>query len=355
MANFETAEKHLMTIFEGCLAYINENLPKEKNIPIDVKFCMEIEKQEIYASAVKRPEGGYIVKVSMAAYNIVEDYYSKMIAIKGFYTTITLKEKFDDKIAQKYLRTLIDMTLRTIIFHELGHIFNGHIDYIQFKIDEYKKLYPEVPEVKQINYIAEYLEKSKKARPYLIPMDWQALEWNADDFAITRLIGQYTYKDNIDGEILKSIDHSFFIITAAITSMYCLMDMNLANDKDEINEYHLEEHLPKRFRLQKYLEVAVLATEKLNSIKLFKNSNGKEAYVLIIKRFEEWYVMYIKVKSGMLKEGERLDPTDETVENNKFELDDIHSDYYRKVDEYYLKNLTLELNQFTYFEVYGKF
>ncbi|NFB52054.1 hypothetical protein EXM40_04365 [Clostridium botulinum] len=348
MVDFIVAEQHLMNIFEGCLAYVNENLQREKNIQLDVKFHMDVEKQKIYASAGKRPEGGYIVKVSMATYNIIEEYYSTMICIKGFYNTMTLREEFNGGIAQNYSRILIDMTLRTIIFHELGHIFNGHIDYIQFKIDEYKKLHPEV---KEINYIPEYLEKSKEARPYLTPIDWQALEWNADDFAITRLIGQYTYKDNIDGDILKTIDQAFFMITAAITSMYCLMDMNLAKDKDTINEYKLEEHLPKRFRLKKYCEVAVLATEKFNGIELFKGLN-KEDYDSVIKRFEEWYVLYIKVKRGTLKEGEGLNEADETVENNKDELDDIHIDYYKKVDEYYVKNLPLELDGFTYFKVY---
>lgn len=349
MADFGKAEEHLQTIFEGCLVYLNNNLQKEKDMKLDVKFYMDIEKEKIYASAAKRPKGGYIVKVSMAAYNIVEEYYSKMICIKGIYNMITLKEEFDDEIARKYLNILIDMTLRTIIFHELGHIFNGHIDYIEFKIDEYTKLHPKV---NQINYIAEYLEKSNKARPYLVPIDWQALEWNADDFAITRLIGQYTFKDNIDGDILKSIDHVFFIITFAISSMYCLMDMNIAKEKDGISEYQLEEHLPKRFRLQKYIEVAVLATEKFNNIKLFKSYAEEKNYDLLIKKFEEWYVLYTKSKSGSLKEGEGLDATDETVENNKDELDNMHKDYYRKVDEYYLKNLPLELKEFTYFEVY---
>lgn len=342
MVDFCSAEKHLNMIFDGCLNYLNDTLQKEKGIKLDVKFKMDIQKEKIYASVEKRLEGDYLVRVSMASYNIVEEYYSKMICLDGIYKMITLREEFDEKIATEYSNLLIDMTLRTIIFHELGHVFNGHIDYIEAKINEYKKLNTKV---NQINYIAEYLEKSKKARPYLEPIDWQALEWNADDFAITRLIGQYTYKDKIDGDILKSVDHAFFIITFAISSMYCLMDMNIAKEKDELGEYRLEEHLPKRFRLQKYLEVAILATEKLNNIKLFKNIEDKKIYYSVTKRFEEWYILYTNLQ-------QEVDANYKTIENNKNELDNMHMDYYNKVDEYYMKNLPEELKDFTYFIVY---
>ena len=347
MAEFYSAEKHMNMIFDGCLKYLNDTLQKEKGIRLNVKFKMDIQEQRISASVKKECEGEYLVKVSMASYNIVEDYYSKMICLEGIYEMVTLKKVFDEEIAKKYLSILIDMTLRTIIFHELGHVFNGHIDYIEAKIEEYKKLNTSE---NQINYIAEYLEKSKKARPYLEPIDWQALEWNADDFAISRLIGQYTYKDKIDGEILKSIDHAFFIIMFAVSSMYCLMDMNITKEKDGLEEYKLEEHLPKRFRLQKYIDSGVLATEKFNNIKLFKNSEERCICDLIVKRFEEWYILYTQNANGILNQG--VHARNRRIENNTDELDDMHIDYYHKVDEYYMEILPEELKDFTYFIVY---
>ncbi|MBE5991913.1 MAG: hypothetical protein E7247_05895 [Paenibacillaceae bacterium] len=347
MVDIEKAEEHLKLIFRGCLGYINNDLKIEKKL--DIKFQTDIEEKKIFAKAEKKENGEYKVTVSLAAYNIIHDYYKQMLVIEGFYNIITLRDKFEEKIASQYLYILIEMTLRTIIFHELGHIFNGHIDYIKFKIDEYYKVHTVENNVK---YVAEFLENSKISRSYLEPIDWQALEWNADDFAITRLIGQYTYIDNIDGIIIKSIEHAFYLITAVVVSMYCLMEMNIVKNNKAMDEYKLEEHLPKRFRLQNYIKVAELATKHFNRISLFRDFNERQQFEQVIIRFEEWYVLYTKIKSGELKEGGGLDETDTTVENNREQLDGVHISYYSMVNQYYLQKLPQELKNFTYFKIY---
>lgn len=350
MADFIIAEKNMTDIFNGCLGYLNANLKVAKNIELDIEFYMETEKQNIYAKAGKREDGRYIVTVSMATYSIVEAYYTEMLRLKGFYMGLTNEKDYDIKIVDQYSIALIDMTIRTIIYHELGHIFNGHIDYIQFKIDEYKRTHPDK---KNINYVAEYLENCKTARPYLEAMDWQALEWNADDFAITRLIAQFTHKENMELNNFKSIDQVFFVITAAITSMHCLMDMHIVKDDDVMDKYTLQEHLPKRYRLQNYLKVAGLATKKFNGMNI--DFYNEPQFEKVVRRFEEWYVVYTKAKSGEMKEGDKLDITDTTVENNREELDEDHEVYYLLVDLYYLAELPRELKDFTYCEVYDNF
>ncbi|MEA5134992.1 MAG: hypothetical protein VB035_02510 [Candidatus Fimivivens sp.] len=347
--SYEIAEHWLTSAFKGCLEYVNRDLKDYQNIELDVQFRMSLEKNKIDATASKRRDGGYLVEVSMATCNIIYAYYHKILSTQGGYSAFTFNQRFDSDTALKYVLHLTMKTLQAIIFHELGHIFNGHIDYIQFKMGEYQKSHPEYGKV---NLLPEYLETSNEARPYLEPIDWQALEWNADDFSATRLIGQSTYKDNIDGQIVKSIEHAFFLSTWVVITMYCFMDLNAKKDPKMLMGYCSKEHLPKRFRLLIYLDVAMIAVKKFNGIDIF-NVLPSGTYPQLIKRIEQWYVIYTKTERGEVQEGGSFDESDTTTENNKEELDEAHLAYYEEVNRYYMDRLDEELKRFTYFYVFS--
>lgn len=76
---------------------------------------------------------------------------------------------------------MLDITLLSFIFHEYGHVYNGHLDYL-VSVKASKK-----PSASFISLNAD------REQPIItFPIRHQALEWNADDFLLQELLKQFS-------------------------------------------------------------------------------------------------------------------------------------------------------------------
>lgn len=331
--NTEDACKKL---YDTCLSYINDDLLAYKNQKLDISFKLGIEKESINAAASVDDCGKYRITLEMAAVTWICEFYNRIMVNPGFYSLVSYETDFNQEVAEMYVEKLSEITLKNIVFHECGHVYNGHVDYIKLRKDKYNKDNSILSEEKEGTY--SLYEISSKARPYLLPKEWQALEWNADDFAVTRMVGQFAFEEAVDGKIIKSIEHGLWLVMVSSVVMYALMGMG-SDRKKEVDFKELE-HLPKRFRTQKYIETSIGA---------FKNINGYipsiEMNMLMecAKKIEQWVNMYMF---------HYYQKRDWSEANNVEELDNAHREYYGDVEAFYLLKLPEMLRDFSYFQIY---
>jgi hypothetical protein len=245
--------------------------------------------------------------------------------LQEIYPIISYDNNKDKRLFYADLLTAIMLDI--LLYHEIGHIANGHIDYIKDKEKEYGA-------INDLPYAFSYV--GKKARPFISPEEWQALEWNADDFSASRIVEKYLSDDTIKNLGLQGLQQAMAIVVSSYTALYTLMEMGVRCENAE--EYKSFEHLPKRIRLEKSLESVY---EYFNSFKSYRiGKESKEHLECYKKVFEKWTGMYLKT---YFKDYDFIQ-IDEN--NNLEELDDEHREYYKRVENYYLMNLPLILDKY---------
>jgi len=226
-----------------------------------------------------------------------------------------------------YAELLTAIMLDILLYHEIGHIMNGHIDYIKDKEKESNS-------ISDLPYAFSYL--GKKARPFIKPEEWQALEWNADDFSASRIVEKYLNGDNIKNLGLHGPQQAVALVVSAYTALYTLMEMGVRCENAE--EYKSFEHLPKRIRLEKSLESIY---DYFNCFEKYRIGRESKEYLEYYKKiFEKWTGLFLKT---YFKDYDFIQ-IDEN--NNLEELDDEHKEYYKRVENYYLMNLPMILDKY---------
>ncbi len=317
----EEVEERVGLSFKNCLEHINNG--KEERISI--KFQIGFGKDDrIAAFADKSRDGEYIVEVNMPSYFIIYSF-CHCIVLQEIYNVIS----YDNNENKRgfYAEILTSMMLDILLYHEIGHIVNGHIDYIKNKEKE-SNITNDLP------YAFSYV--GKKARPFILSEEWQALEWNADDFSASRIVEKYLCDDTIKALELHGPQQAMALVVSAYTSLYTLMEMGVRCENAD--EYKCFEHLPKRIRLEKSLESIY---DYFNSFGAYKIGKESKEYLEYYKKiFEKWTGIFLKTYF--------LDydfiQIDEN--NNLEELDDEHREYYKRVENYYLMNLPLILDEY---------
>ena len=176
----------------------------------------------------------------------------------------------------------------------------------------------------------------KKARPFISPEEWQALEWNADDFSASRIVEKYLSSDTIEKLRLQGPQQAVAIIVSSYTALYTLMEMGVRCENAE--EYKSFEHLPKRIRLEKSLASVY---DYFNSFKSYRIGKESKEYLEYYKKiFERWTGLFLK-NYFLDYDFIQIDEN-----NNLEELDDEHREYYKRVENYYLMNLPLILDKY---------
>lgn len=316
-------------IFESCLAYVNNDLLDFCGKKLNVTYKTGIEKGQIYANADKSAEGEYIVTVEMVTYNEIDKFYRTMLYQPNYFKMVTYNEEYSEELAVEVYEYLFQYTIKLIILHELGHIFNGHIDYILKKKRE-----------KNIdNSELELRNNMKEARVFLKSEEWQALEWNADDFAATRIVGQTTYNDNIKNHtFIKGKEHAIFLDIIAAITMYTIMGMSYESTNEEKSLFRNKEHLPYRFRAQKYVQTLLDAYAHFH----YKISIQNDTLNALLIKIEEWALVY-------LQNIKNVDMSEWKLDSNLEELDEEHYSYYDRVDNYYCTKMYENLKEYSYF------
>lgn len=336
--DLEDVERLSEPIFETCLSYLNSNLANTKLEKIDVKYNVGFFDDDRVSAYADKNEEGYIVKINMSTWFIIYSFCHCIIMQPIVGAALSFNNEMSQESKTKYADMLTIMMMKILFYHELGHIFNGHIDYIKDKEAEYIKNNP--------NYLSKnenaFSYEGRKARPFVSAEMWQALEWNADDFAASRMVGQYTFDENIQCLELTGKEHGLFLLIVAYVALFTLMEMGVKVLKPK--EYKDKEHLPKRIRLNKSIESMFAAYKELNLLKISVDvSEVEKKYVPCIEGWTEAFMRtYFK----------DYDVLNLRTDTNIDELDKQHMNYYRRVDNFYARNLIKELAPYTYCEVY---
>lgn len=202
------------------------------------------------------------VMINMGCILYIFDYYHKLLGKPKMFTNIGTpnKEEFTitfppsvDKNRIKFHNGAKDIdrrdyanfmgyiSLRFLIYHELGHHYNGHMLYRN-------KLYKE----NNINQIA-MLRMANKANDDVNPLEYQAIEMDADAFASTQsiidLIDMYERKtfNSFAPNIYKYIDNYEKMLNVWSYSIYSFF-LLLEDEKTNIENLCKYKYLPKIIR-----------------------------------------------------------------------------------------------------------
>ena len=141
---------------------------------------------------------------------------------------------FDSKVIDYKLAGLLTIFVsRFIISHELGHLFNGHCEYLNSK------------EQNNIQPISMFEESNSENTKNLSSLDYRTLEMDADAFAATdsfkHLLSLYNnFEDDVDEGLNIEPIELFYWWSFAIRSNF-LITQKILNDE----EYKLDKkHLP---------------------------------------------------------------------------------------------------------------
>ena len=330
MYDYFEVDDFARSCFESCLAYLNRDLSNYCGKRLDVQYKTGMEKNEVNAAADLIEKNKYLVTVEIVAINQIISLYTNLLHQPLFYKGVTGKydeEEYDEKLAFDIAIFLSYITLKMIIFHELGHIFNGHIDYIKHCIqnDEGYSL----------------RNRIETARPFLEEKLWQSLEWNADDFSANRIIGQVLCKDNLaKWTFIQDAGHALFLTEIAAVGMFTIMGMSYECTEIEKKIFKEKEHLPLRFRMNQFISNLYNVANAVG----YEYSYNPVRLMPVLHLIEEECVAY-------LVEVQEKNPEEWSSFSNLEELDDEHRKYYSEVFDFYKNNLVNVLKGYAYFNV----
>ncbi len=325
MFEVDKAENLVNKLFGDCIFYANRELKRLKNKELKIDFNVSLKVNQVNACAKKNTNGEYEVEVEFVAINKIFDTINNLLYNEGFYRLVAFEDKFNNEDAVKYLDYLFQATIKILLFHELGHIFHGHIDFLMDKNVNSGEL-----------CLYEYENTETEMSDLILQ---QAFEWQADDFSVTMLVGQLTYDDNVKAvnEILKSKEHSLFLIMVSATILFTLMGMSNEYRYSINYDYKEKKHLPARFRVNKFVETSFLAYEHFNKDKIDVDYNKVLQAMQVV---EEWVNGYLNIS----EECGKYD-----IKNNSKDLDKEHFKYYDMVDSYYTKEMKAILKKYSYY------
>ncbi|CAH1056679.1 hypothetical protein [Paenibacillus pseudetheri] len=184
---------------------------------------------------------------------------------------------FDSKVIDYKLAGLLTIFVsRFIITHELGHLLNGHCEFINSKDNN------------SLNYISMFEEDNRKVIKNVSPLDFRTLEMDADAFAATDNIRNLlliydNFEEKVDKDLnIKPIE-LFYWWSFAIRSNF-LITQRILNDE----EYKLDKkHLPSEARWVLILgSVTSFINENLNIINYRAGDNKENLLKALVAGFK---------------------------------------------------------------------
>ena len=321
--DFDRLENWVNKIFESCKEYVLSSLNENnKKLPV-VHFSVSLENNVINATA-KSINHSYLVEIGIATLRVFESYYATILHELNIRKWLQLEENCSKELEDLYFQYMFTYTIKMILFHELGHICNEHLDYMKEKkhFEEYK--------LDELNNISES-----------DILETQAIEWNADDFAATRLIGQTTYNKNLNlygFDITKN--HAMILNYFIIVSLFSILGMSKQSENVNLYNDLSKNHLPKRFRCISTLLSAQKAYITMNKI---SDEIDYDAFYKLIIKYERVPIEFMKIYDKQKKQfWDRY--------SNLTQLDEKHAEYYKIVDTYYKNEMTAKISKYSYME-----
>lgn len=277
--DFFKMEEHSLKLMNFCRTHLNSILKQHNNkeLDIDCNFSLDV---SINAQSNLK-DNKYTVKINNGAYIAVKNFYEQKFfgSNKSYYHNITKEKEYDQNIATYYYELMLDITLVTFIYHEYGHIYNGHLDYLASK---------KIKHNQETDFVS--LNADNELNLTLIPIRHQALEWNADDFSATRVIESffgYYYWKTFDKPNTLSFSQLFWVVANATLLSYCLI-----GSKKESIALRDSAHLPAKFRALAFINTAAKKLEKWCGIKDVSRNMINDAINLAKQKAEVYDINY---------------------------------------------------------------
>lgn len=315
---------------QTAIEYCNNNLYQYKREKVNIDFKIR-NSMNIGGSSTYNGEN-YSIAINYGVFKKIEIIYGILLHKNNeqFYKTVAVEKEFDDEKAGFYMHLLMEISCKIIIFHELGHIFNGHLKYKYYEIDNNDSL--------EMNMLPEESNS-------LPPLFSQALELNADAFAATFVLGQITFDETISKynkqcpELIKSKSHvytMFFIASGILFS-----EMGLANSRKNAALHELK-YLPLRTRLDMFLRNSLTSYFALNKEVSADRELLNMDFLREVKSNIESYVNLLHVAEG-------LPESEFNNSNNSEELDEVHIQHADELLKYWTNEVSPKLFTYTYF------
>ena len=278
--DFFEMEAHAKDLMDYCQTHMNSILKsyngKELNVDNDFSLDTSTNAQS------ELNDGQYKVKLNNGAYVAALRFYQSRffeIPDKTYYYKLTETTEYSEETARYYYNLMLDITLLSFIFHEYGHIYNGHLDYL-VSVKASKK--------HSANFIS--LNADGEQPIITFPIRHQALEWNADDFSATRVIETifgYHYWKFFNRDNKLSFSQLFWVVVNAMLVSFCLM-----GSKKDTCDLQSSMHLPSKFRAFSFINTAEKKLKKWTGIYNISQATINDAIDLAKREAEIYDINY---------------------------------------------------------------
>ena len=234
----------------------------------------------------------------------------------NFYKTI-FGDIFDDKSLKMYATYMQVLSIRVLLFHEFGHIYNGHLQELKGKNANLSISENETADLKDGD-----MEIIK----------WQATEWDADRFCAYHMVPfQFQLQEMLFLKELKLeaiYSNKIYMLYAIILSVMVTFSILGAGREDTTGKSYKEKrHLPERFRTFCFIDDILSEYNHIFGTNEAMGNGKKREFIFA---FEEWIDKYMEQVCNL--------PNWNTKNNNDI-FDANHMKYYKKVETYKDQNL----------------
>lgn len=321
MLDFFDAEEKCNAIFDASLEYINHLLNELHLEQPIVDFTLSFENNQMNARAFYVADRRYSVSLNYACYVMLFGFFDEYLHRDDYFSLISTGKKASEELVNGYLELLMDISIQLIIFHELGHVYNGHLDYLAKE--------------KNTSTLFEVDSENLEGEDALMR---QAFEWNADEFAATHLAPFYEISENCDSIFIKSPIIGYWLIFVCTVTVFSFL--GAGNESEANDAYKYRTHLPLRCRVMQILESNMDCFQVLNQNRFDFNSAQFTLQDLIIE-LEKCCDSYIN--KVVYAEKKANNPY-----YNWSDWDEEHERYYQKVDYFFMHQMTEAIEPYSY-------
>lgn len=267
--------------------------------------------------------------IDNAIYTLLEGKLDENRKIREeFYKIVSLGEEYNKKRAKVFSQIILINASDIVINHELGHIMNGHLAYIDSK------------NIGEASFLFMNCEKNE-----IQPMESQVLEMDADAFAATRVMDKSIFDDNLKNinslypNLVKDKNHAFLLSTVSAVIVFSIQGLGRKRKKQGLEEV---KYLPLRTRLYNYIQCSVNAYKHLESSELLRYDY--KSLIPLLMEVESYINDYTKNVYSF--ENDEI-----STSNNLHELSDEYIVHCYKLNLLWTSKYREELLKYAYFNL----
>lgn len=315
----------------GCIEHCDRALRKYNRTTMGKKIEFGFHYNNFIGGESSYDGQKYSVEINYGVLEKIRHIYSILLHENNeeFYKKISLEDKFNDKKANAYWFELVDVSLKFVIFHELGHIYNGHLKYLYEKNKNEK------------SSLCLITEENKE----ISPLFSQCLEMDADSFAATQLLSLITFNDYVTEkkDIIKAKAHAFYMFY--ITSGILFFELGINNNDKDTKSLNDLYYLPTKVRLDTIVRSGINAYFTLNPELIKKKDESSLIDIAILREY-----MWNTELFHLMLQSEINDPGSSMTEEYNFKpISEQHIDHANKILDYWKVNVKQKLNEHSVF------